>query len=462
VVEAFTFPGPFPKTLALQSVGATTSGTVTLPYAISAAMFPAAGGRPIGTGFTLVGTCSAAGVPNVTFQSGVPAPATPVATAMAIEYYWAARDHYFISADPAEIAALDASAPGGWARTGQSFGVYAKRTAGDSPVCRYYIPPLYGDSHLFDASPLVCFQAQTLFPMFVYETGNAFSVYLPDQTSGACPTGTAPVYRLWNNRSDTNHRYTTSAALRDQMLAKGYVAEGYGAPAVAMCAPLPGGPIPPTTSDIEGLWKGTTSRNQIIWGLVFADGAYYVLYSQPGTSSVAGVLQGHGAFANGSFSSTDGRDFGLPPTPGVVAASMAGTYTPKGTLQGSISEAAGTSTFSATYDQTSDDPANLAGMAGTFTGSVASSVGVQNAVFVMSASGTFTGNASGCTFSGTALPHDNLNLLDVSIHFNGGSCTFGTSTLSGAAYYSAASKVIYGAAPNASRTDGLLFIGSKP
>jgi hypothetical protein len=46
-----------------------------------------------------------------------------------------------------------------------------------------------------------------------------------------------PVYRLWDNRADTNHRYTTSAAIRDQFIAKGYVAEGYGTPPVAMCAP---------------------------------------------------------------------------------------------------------------------------------------------------------------------------------------------------------------------------------
>jgi len=45
-----------------------------------------------------------------------------------------------------------------------------------------------------------------------------------------------PVYRLYNNRADTNHRYTTSLAIRSQMIAKGYIPEGYGPNAVAMCA----------------------------------------------------------------------------------------------------------------------------------------------------------------------------------------------------------------------------------
>ena len=37
---------------------------------------------------------------------------------------------------------------------------------------------------------------------------------------------------------DSNHRYTTDPAVKAQMLARGYVAEGYGADAVGMCSPL--------------------------------------------------------------------------------------------------------------------------------------------------------------------------------------------------------------------------------
>jgi hypothetical protein len=44
------------------------------------------------------------------------------------------------------------------------------------------------------------------------------------------------VYRLWNHRVDSNHRYTTDAAIKAQMIAAGSVAEGYGPDAVDMCA----------------------------------------------------------------------------------------------------------------------------------------------------------------------------------------------------------------------------------
>ena len=58
---------------------------------------------------------------------------------------------------------------------------------------------------------------------------------VPDAGTGEC-SDPVKVYRVWNRRPDTNHRYTTDRALRDRMVARGYVAEGYGPDAVAMCA----------------------------------------------------------------------------------------------------------------------------------------------------------------------------------------------------------------------------------
>jgi len=154
-----------------------------------------------------------------------------------IEYYWAARDHYFITSNPPEIAALDASPPGGWVRTGQSFGGYAQATGITSGVCRFYIPPVFGDSHYYSASPDECAAVQVKFPGLIEETPRAFYEDLPDLATGACPSGTSPVYRLWNDRADTNHRYTPDLSIRSAMIAKGYIPEGYGPLGVAMCAP---------------------------------------------------------------------------------------------------------------------------------------------------------------------------------------------------------------------------------
>jgi Repeat of unknown function (DUF5648) len=104
-------------------------------------------------------------------------------------------------------------------------------------VCRFYIPPAYGDSHFYSASPVECAQTQAKFPFFDYEAPNVFYIALPNIATGACPAGTIPVYRVWDNRADTNHRYTTSATVRANMVALGWVAEGYGPDQVIMCAP---------------------------------------------------------------------------------------------------------------------------------------------------------------------------------------------------------------------------------
>ena len=71
-------------------------------------------------------------------------------TAVAIEYYNAALDHYFVTHIAGEIAILDAGVHDpGWARTAQSFRVFTAAGSGTSPVCRYYIPPAKGDSHFY-------------------------------------------------------------------------------------------------------------------------------------------------------------------------------------------------------------------------------------------------------------------------------------------------------------------------
>jgi hypothetical protein len=163
--------------------------------------------------------------------------ATGAATVPVVEYYNAARDHYFITAASAEIADLDTGVHAGWTRTGRGFNAYAAAASGASPVCRFYVPPAYGDSHFYSASPAECAQVQASYPAFTYESPSVFYVGLPDAATGACAPGTVPVYRMWDDRADTNHRYTTSTTVRAQMLAIGWIAEGYGPDQVIMCAP---------------------------------------------------------------------------------------------------------------------------------------------------------------------------------------------------------------------------------
>jgi hypothetical protein len=160
----------------------------------------------------------------------------PAAEVSVIEYYRAAVGHYFMTADSTETQALDNGV--GWARTGQTFNAYPPSDASHSPVCRFYGRPEAGlDSHFYSASTVECQAVIARFSnAWTYESGDVFAIDAPDPADGTCPLAALPVYRLYNNRADVNHRYTTSLAVRAQMMNAGWIAEGYGPLAVAMCA----------------------------------------------------------------------------------------------------------------------------------------------------------------------------------------------------------------------------------
>ena len=165
----------------------------------------------------------------------------------AIEFYNASLDHYFMSMNPQEVGDLDLGVYSGWTRTQLSFLTYGSfaSAAGTAavPVCRFYIPPEHGNSHFFSADPVECaivrikIATDSNFSGYVEETTSAFYIGLPDKVTGTCPANATPVYRLWNQGSASNHRYTSSVVVKNQMIAKGWVAEGYGPDAVDMCAP---------------------------------------------------------------------------------------------------------------------------------------------------------------------------------------------------------------------------------
>ncbi len=50
------------------------------------------------------------------------------------------------------------------------------------------------------------------------------SCFCPISRSGACPAGSMPIYSVWNNRADSNHRHLATRALRDQLAGLRYIA----------------------------------------------------------------------------------------------------------------------------------------------------------------------------------------------------------------------------------------------
>lgn len=168
-----------------------------------------------------------------------PAPLSPVArgatpaTHALREYYHAALDDYFVTADPAEQAALEATGSP-WRATGASFGVWLWPTAGAAAVCRFYgdwrLDPATGrrrgpDTHFHSASAEECDEVARRFPVWVLESAAAFHAELP--VAGRCAAGRVAVVRWFRPWGAPVHRFTVeSEGVALVMRNVGWVLEG--------------------------------------------------------------------------------------------------------------------------------------------------------------------------------------------------------------------------------------------
>jgi cytochrome c5 len=155
----------------------------------------------------------------------------------AVEYRHATNGHYFVTAHPDEIAALDArrGTLEPWLRTSLAFAVDLQAADGRLPVCRFFTAAFAArGSHFYSIDPAEC-DAVRRNPDWIDE-GVAFQAR--SALAGACPAGTRPLFRLYNDGRGgaPNHRYSIDPAVRDAMLAEGFLPEG-PAGGVAMCVP---------------------------------------------------------------------------------------------------------------------------------------------------------------------------------------------------------------------------------
>ncbi len=162
------------------------------------------------------------------------------ADAMAIEFYNTGLNHYFVTANAEEAAAIDGGSAGpGWSRTGEGWPVWVRGPLpGATEVCRFYGNPAAGadgvrigpNSHFYTFQGAECEQVKAD-AGWVYEAPNRFFALQP--VAGGCPAGSLPVYRAYNNRfaqRDSNHRYTVKPTIYAQMIALGWKGEG-----IVMC-----------------------------------------------------------------------------------------------------------------------------------------------------------------------------------------------------------------------------------
>ncbi len=182
------------------------------------------------------GSPQSIGVNGNGLSGGTPPP-PPTGVVAAIEYYHAGFDHYFITSIADEITKLDNGTFVGWTRTGRQFNVNQAIAQGLQAVCRFF-STAFGpkSSHFYTPDAPECGIVKAN-PSWQFEAEVFFTT--SPALDGSCPSTTNPVYRVYNNGlgGAPNHRYTTDLAVRAQMLALGWIAEGYGQIGVIMCAP---------------------------------------------------------------------------------------------------------------------------------------------------------------------------------------------------------------------------------
>ncbi|MBS0156333.1 MAG: hypothetical protein JSS38_17235 [Nitrospira sp.] len=216
----------------------------------------------------------------------------------------------------------------------------------------------------------------------------------------------------------------------------------------------------PTATSAEGRWMGATATGHTVAGLVLDDGSYWLFYTAKDQPNIlAGLIHGTGTSHSGSFGSSNTRDFNVEGT-GIRAATMRGSYVPSKRFDGTIAYVNGeTESFTNTYDGDSKSAPNLTLVTGTYSGIRTDN---HQVTVTVDAAGTLSGHASdGCTVAGTLSPFTQGNIFHTSLTLDGGGCRQGTETLTGVAFYDAATNRLYSAALNSARTTSFLFLGVK-
>src|SRR5450631_611788 len=165
------------------------------------------------------------------------------AAMIAVEFHCRSADRYLMTADATAIAALDTGCIPGWMRTGEMLNVFAATAHIDSTHADMCSTSGHGRGNVstqIDTRSFACGATAGRLPnIWPQGSGDAPAAALPNGSDGSCGAGTVPVYGLFDNRPDLNHRYTASLATRDELRAIGWSAEGLGPLGVAMCAPAP-------------------------------------------------------------------------------------------------------------------------------------------------------------------------------------------------------------------------------
>jgi hypothetical protein len=203
-------------------------------------------------------------------------------------------------------------------------------------------------------------------------------------------------------------------------------------------------PTPIVTQNV-GLWRGTTSTGRSQSLILFEDGRAYQLYSAVSdAATTGGVIIGS---ASGTASSLNLRavDFSREGHASAMT-TIAGTLDGTGNYNGSATydvDASRNFSFTSSYRPPTAQVISMADVTGAYAGTD------RTTVLTIRADGLMRGVAFSpdCAFIGSIAPTRNYTtLMQMSLTFQGGACTFGTQTLEGIAIYDPTLRTLQGVA----------------
>ena len=224
-----------------------------------------------------------------------------------------------------------------------------------------------------------------------------------------------------------------------------------------------------SSTSAEGAYGGTLtgSLSNAVRLLILENGDFYGIYGTETSTQfrVAGLVQGRGASNNGTYVSSDIKDFGvIPAASGVVTAtydSINNTITGTGTSGSLTYGFSGGPIAGSTYDY--DKAASLTTISGSWSTSSLSGEGVS---LTVAPNGSFTAiSRLGCNFSGNVVPRaSGKNVFDATVTFGPSPCILSGQSASGIAVtypLTNGTTQLVVAAVDSTRTYGSILYGAR-
>jgi len=213
-----------------------------------------------------------------------------------------------------------------------------------------------------------------------------------------------------------------------------------------------------------GFYEGVNASNRHVSVIVIETGRYYVLYGPtgiPSSAQIEGVLVGDGTAAGSTFSASTLQNLNFTNQTN-VAGSMTATFLLRSYFDANLAYVGGaTDAFNSDYSFRYEDRPSLSLVAGSYSGQLASLIGVPNANMAISGSGVVSIAATGgCTADGTIQVHPFGNVYDVSLTFGAG-CPAAGLTLSGHAKYDATTSSLTAITTTPAITSTVMVVATK-